>query len=78
MEMGVEEMSAYTGKDKTHKTKFAMIAAALACIGPDLLAGPEIPRKRRDPEPEIYGNRNERRIAKRRAQKQARKRNRKK
>ncbi len=55
----------------------AMLAAALASGAFDL-AGPEISMpKRSDPEPDIYSSRNEKRVAKRQAQKAARRKNRK-
>lgn len=54
----------------------AMLAAALAT---GVLANAEMPHSMRKPEPEpdIYSSRNDRRIAKRRAQKAARRKNRK-
>lgn len=59
--------------------KLAILAAVLAAGGAGFLNGPDISRSTmtRDPEPEIYGSRNDRRSEKRRAQKQARKRNKK-
>jgi hypothetical protein len=45
--------------------KLAILAAALAAAGTNFLSGPEV-MVRRDPEPDISGTRNERRLIKKR------------